>query len=333
MPASIPSPSQDGILQPTETGDPAADGRLFRRCLGHYATGIAIITAEHDGVRAAVTVNSFASVSLDPPLVLWSLSHTSRSYPLFKAGRGFAVNVLSSAQMGISRHFSSKVEDKFADIPWSPGEFGSPLLHGCLAHFECDNHSHVEGGDHTILLGLVRRASRYEGEPLLFTQGQYGVASSHPEASPAPELTGTSAGDMGTAYQQMIFSQLFKAHHVMSSLFYEHRRDEGISNSVARALISIYDKPGLTIDEVARDAYLGQRDVEDALASLRRRALVANSPDGRLSLTDEGRRLREAMLTRWKAFQDRQVEGIPEADLRATSRTLTRLITQSGFAA
>ena len=190
--AALDRLSTDDITRlPIEAGDPATDDRLFRRCLGQYGTGIAIITTETEGRRAAVTVNSFAPVSLDPPLVLWSITHTSRSYPLFKNGRCFAVNILSSTQMNISRHFSSKVEDKLADAVWSPGEFGSPLLDGCLAHFECETYSQVEGGDHTILIGLVRRASRFEREPLLFVQGQYSVADFHPGASPLPEVGGS----------------------------------------------------------------------------------------------------------------------------------------------
>ena len=98
--------AEDTARQPIEAGDPANDSRLFRRCLGLYGTGITIITTEMEDQRAAVTVNSFASVSLDPPLVLWSISRDSRSYPLFTNGRRFAVNILASTQVNVSRHFS-----------------------------------------------------------------------------------------------------------------------------------------------------------------------------------------------------------------------------------
>jgi flavin reductase (DIM6/NTAB) family NADH-FMN oxidoreductase RutF len=205
--AALDGLSTDDITRlPIEAGDPATDGRLFRRCLGQYGTGIAIITTETEGRRAAVTVNSFASVSLDPPLVLWSISHTSRSYPLFKNGGRFAVSILASTQMNVSRHFANKVEDKFADAVWSPGEFGCPLIDGCVAHFECETYSQVEGGDHTILIGLVRRARRFEGEPLLFAQGQYNVADSHPRASPSPEVGGSKSE---TPSEGTISSQIF----------------------------------------------------------------------------------------------------------------------------
>jgi flavin reductase (DIM6/NTAB) family NADH-FMN oxidoreductase RutF/DNA-binding MarR family transcriptional regulator len=311
---------------PIEAGDPAIDGRLFRRCLGQYGTGIAIITTETDGRRAAVTVNSFASVSLDPPLVLWSITNASRSHSLFNNGKRFAVNILASTQMNVSSHFASRIEDKFAGAAWSPGEFGSPLLHDCLAHLECETYSRVEGGDHTILIGLVRRAVRFEGEPLLFAQGQYSVAGTHPEASPSPEVGGSAPE---TSLEGTVISQIFDAHHLISSTFDEHRRAEGVDISVARVLACLYDTSGLKTDEVARATFLGQRDTEDAVATLRERAMLVRSGDGRLALTEAGRRLREAIRTRWQDFQQRQVAGIPESDLRAASRTLAKLIAQN----
>ncbi|WP_245459977.1 flavin reductase [Mesorhizobium sp. M1B.F.Ca.ET.045.04.1.1] len=318
--------ARDTARQPIEAGDPVNDSRLFRRCLGLYGTGIAIITAEMEDQRAAVTVNSFASVSLDPPLVLWSISRASRSHPLFTNGKRFAVNILASTQMNVSRHFSSKVEDKFADTSWSPGEFGSPLLHGCLAHFECETYAQVEGGDHTILIGLVRRASRFDGEPLLFAQGQYSVAYSHPEVSPAPEV-GRFTPE--TATEGTIIPQIFEAHHLLSAVFDEHRHAEGLDISVARVIACVYDMPGLKTDQVARATYLGQRDTEDALATLVERGMLVSSADGQLVLTEAGRHRREAIRTRWQNFQKDQLEGIPEADLRATLRTLSKLIAQN----
>ncbi|TIT80686.1 MAG: flavin reductase [Mesorhizobium sp.] len=318
--------SESATRLPIESADPAEDSRLFRRCLGLYGTGIAIITMENAGQRAAVTVNSFASVSLDPPLVLWSISHTSRSYPLFKAGGPFAVNILASTQMGVSRHFSSKIEDKFADADWSPGQHGSPLLHGCLAHFECETYAQVEGGDHTVLMGLVRRASRFEGEPLLFAQGQYSVAYAHPEVSAAPEVSGPKP-EMPS--QAGIIPQIFEAHHLLSAVFDEHRHAEGLDIPVARVIACVYDIPGLKAEQVARVTYLGQRDTEDALATLAERGMLVSGTAGELTLTGAGKRLREAIQTRWRNFQRDQMAGIPEADLRTTQKTLSKLISQN----
>lgn len=309
-----------------ESGDPAVDGRLFRKCLGQYGTGVAIITMEKDNVRAAVTVNSFASVSLEPPLILWSISHGSRSYPLFKNGRGFAVNILSSSQIDVSKHFSSKIEDKFAGVGWTSGEFGSPLLHGCLAHFECESYSQVDSGDHTILIGLVRRASRFDGEPLLFAKGQYSVANAHPDASPAPETSGPYPE---TSSAETIISQIFDAHHLISARFDEHRRAEGVDIALARVLACLYDNAGLRADELALATYLGQRDTEDAISALAQRSMLTSSADGGLTLTESGRHLREVIRARWQHFQQQEVAGIPEVDLRTTYRTLSKLIARN----
>jgi flavin reductase (DIM6/NTAB) family NADH-FMN oxidoreductase RutF/DNA-binding MarR family transcriptional regulator len=317
---------EDTTRLPVEAGDPANDSRLFRRCLGLYGTGIAVITIETEGRRAAVTVNSFASVSLDPPLVLWSISHGSRSYPLFKNGGHFAVNILASTQMNVSRHFSAKVEDKLADVEWSSGEFGSPLLDGCLAHFECETYSQVEGGDHTILIGLVRRVSRFEGEPLLFAQGQYSIAYSHPEVSSSPEVGGLKPE---TSSEGAIIPHIFEAHHLLSSTFEEHRRAESLDISVARVIACIYDMPGLRAEQVARATYLGQRDTEDALATLVEGGMLVGSADGRLILTEAGRSRREAIRKRWQDFQKDQLASISAGDRRATLRTLAKLIEQN----
>ena len=316
----------DGVRRPIEAADPAADGRLFRRCLGQYGTGIAIITTEVEGKRAAVTVNSFASVSLDPPLVLWSIGHTSRSVPAFKAAKGCAINILAASQMGVSRHFSSSIEDKFADAAWSPGMLGFPLLDGCLAHLECEPHAQIDAGDHTIMVCRVRYASRFDGEPLLFIQGQYGVADTHPASIPT---TDGGPSVPGSWFEETIVSQIFEAHHVISSNFDEHRRDEGVDVPVARILACLSDRPGSKVDEVARAAYLGQRGTEDAVALLAERGMLAISGEGHLTLTEPGMQLRESLRARWRAFQQQQLAEIPDADMRATSRTLARLISQN----
>jgi flavin reductase (DIM6/NTAB) family NADH-FMN oxidoreductase RutF/DNA-binding MarR family transcriptional regulator len=322
---AISQPNHGDAHFSIEEGDPTADGRMFRRCLGQYGTGIAIITTDVDGRRAAVTVNSFASVSLDPPLVLWSIAHTSRSYPLFTTGGRFAVNILSSKQMDVSRHFSSKVEDKFADTAWSSGRFGSPLIDGCLAHFECETHSLVEGGDHTIIIGLVKRASRFEGAPILFSQGQYSVAESHPNARSTPEAGGANTD---TTSEGTIVSQIFEAHYLLSAVFDEHRRAEGVNISVARVLACLYDAAGLKSEQLAEATFLGQRDTEDAIAELLSRTLLV-SEDGKLFLTPSGRQVREAIRTRWEDFQQAQIASIPAGDLKSTIRTLSKLISQN----
>jgi len=163
-----------------EGGDPAHDHKAFRRALGQFATGVTVVTTECEGARAAVTANSFTSLSLDPPLILWSIAKTSRSYAIFSKTGHFVVHVLGAHQINVSQHFSSAVTDKFADIDWRRGVVGSPVLDGATAVFECTTEQCYEGGDHLILVGRVRHYARYAGEALLYAQGRYGVVEDHP---------------------------------------------------------------------------------------------------------------------------------------------------------
>jgi 3-hydroxy-9,10-secoandrosta-1,3,5(10)-triene-9,17-dione monooxygenase reductase component len=150
------------------------DARAFRSALGMFATGVAVITARTEGAQhAGLTVNSFSSVSLDPPLVLWSLSLYSASLPLFQHCSHYAINILSANQIDLSQRFATSDNEKFAGLDFSPGVGGAPLLPGCCAWFECRNEARHAGGDHIIFVGLVERFRREDREPLVFQGGRY----------------------------------------------------------------------------------------------------------------------------------------------------------------
>jgi flavin reductase (DIM6/NTAB) family NADH-FMN oxidoreductase RutF len=154
----------------------ATDPRLLRQALGRFATGVTVITTRTpDGKYEGLTANSFSAVSLDPPLVLWSLRLASSSLPSFKAAGHFVVNVLSSAQSETSRHFATPRHDKFEDVEFSAGIAGCPMLDESLAIYECRTETTVEGGDHMIFLGRVIQAHYRDGEPLIFAAGKYGT--------------------------------------------------------------------------------------------------------------------------------------------------------------
>ncbi len=146
----------------------------LRRAMGLFATGVTVVTAcAPDGQLQGVTANSFSTVSLDPPLVLWSLARRARSFAQFEAAPHFAVNVLGAEQIALSRHFAAARSDKLAGIAHALGHGGCPVLAGALAHFECTRESVVDGGDHVIFIGRVLRASFREGDPLIFSAGRY----------------------------------------------------------------------------------------------------------------------------------------------------------------
>jgi flavin reductase (DIM6/NTAB) family NADH-FMN oxidoreductase RutF len=157
----------------TFEGD-AVDTPGLRQALGRFATGVAVIaTRTPEGKLEGLTANSFAAVSLDPPLVLWSLRRHAPSLPAFQSSGLFSVNVLSAGQLALSRHFATPSADKFSRVAHAPGQGGCPLIEGCLAWLECRIDQAVEGGDHLIFIGRVLRASFAEGEPLIFSAGQY----------------------------------------------------------------------------------------------------------------------------------------------------------------
>ncbi|CAB4049583.1 flavin reductase [Paraburkholderia phenoliruptrix] len=311
---------------PVERGNPADDLRMFRRCLSQYGTGVAIVTTSNGTSRFAVTVNSFSSLSLDPPLLLWSIDRKSRSFEAFSSCEHFAVNILSAEQIELSRHFSSKVIDKFADVDWVPGRFGSPLLSGCIARFECSAEARHDGGDHMILIGRVQQLERFDGMPLIFSQGQYSIPLEHPDAPGEPAAM---AAEKPNALANNVLQMIFNAHHALSDAFEEHRRAEGVSIGVARVLATVHGHPGIKADSVAAQTYLGQRDVEDAVAELEGKSLLLHTEDGGMRLTPSGVALREAIGERWIAFQNAQLESIPSADISVLMRTLKRLIEQT----
>src|SRR6266700_3812253 len=151
------------------------DPRDFRNALGTYATGVTIITAlGADGKPHGLTCNSFASVSLNPPLVLWSLGLYSSSLSVFQNANHFVINVLGASQQALANRFAKSSEDKFAGVEWTPGLGSAPLLVESVATFQCRTANRYYGGDHVIFLGAVEAYSYNRQEPLLFAHGAYG---------------------------------------------------------------------------------------------------------------------------------------------------------------
>ena len=140
-----------------------------------FATGVTIVTAcTPDGVLVGLTANSFNSVSLSPPLVLWSLARTAGSMGAFSTGSHYAINILSADQQSLAKQFASKTGDRFEGVQFTAGMGGAPLLAGAAATFECYNRSRYEEGDHVIFVGEVERCACTTGaSPLLFHGGKF----------------------------------------------------------------------------------------------------------------------------------------------------------------
>ena len=150
------------------------DSAGLRRALGRFATGVVVIaTCTPEAELVGLTANSFAAVSLDPPLVLWSLNRKASSFSGFSRSAHFTVSILGAEQEALARHFAARRDDKFATVAFTRGHGGCPLIADSLATFECRAVSKMDGGDHVVFLGRVLNATYREGDPLIFSAGQF----------------------------------------------------------------------------------------------------------------------------------------------------------------
>ena len=156
----------------------------FREALGHYASGITVITSHVDGEPIGFTCQSFYSVSVSPPLVSFSVMSSSASYPRIRQAGRFAVNILSGEQVTISNQFARRGTDKWHGVEWQASPLGNPLLGGSLHWLDCEIHAEYAAGDHLIVIGEVKALSLQETaatQPLLYFKGQYCNLATHTE--------------------------------------------------------------------------------------------------------------------------------------------------------
>jgi len=152
-----------------------SDNRLFRDVLGQFCTGVVTITSiDSDGYKIGITVNSFSSLSLDPPLILWSIAKTSDSFQNFILGSSFIVNILGRDQEHIASKFSIPNKNKFSGVNTTLGLNNIPMIDNSMAYLECDVYNRYVGGDHDIIVGLVKKFSNVKKDPLVFFNGKYG---------------------------------------------------------------------------------------------------------------------------------------------------------------
>lgn len=306
-----------------ESGEPKSDLSAFRRCLGQFATGVTVVTACNEGNFVGMTANSFSSVSLDPPLVLWSAKRESASFASFEAATHFAVNVLASDQVHLSKHFGRSGPDKFTGISCKPGLGGAPLLEGVVATFECQRAIDYPGGDHLIFVGEVKRFTRYDREALVFAQGLYSIASVHPDlVSPLAPSSDLPAGPMN----DFMTALMYRAHGCLSAALDEGREVEGLTVLQTRVMAAIETLPDSTLDDLLPELFLGSNTAQSTLSELIHMGLVQVGPSGELSLTEIGRIRNGSLLSRARAIEARELSGLPAHDVAACRRVLDYLV-------
>ena len=309
-----------------EHGDPAADPRAFRRALGQFATGVTVIATQADGKPVGVTANSFSSLSLDPPLVLWSIARTSRSFATFSGAAHFCVSILAADQIDVSQKLSGASEDKFADVSWRPGTGGAPVIDGAAATLECSTETIYEGGDHIILIGRVVRYARYPGDVLLYAQGQYGIVEEHPAFKLEQGETVARPAGAPAGMETPVSTLLYLAHHYSSAAFEKYRREEGISLAQSRVLNALTRESPLSIERLAAGIYLTERATEDAVNELLQRGRLLRDVTGKLSLTGKGVELAQTIRRKVDSYERELFAGIAPDKLRSTKEVLLKFI-------
>lgn len=277
--------------------DKQFDGGEFRHALGSFTTGVTVVTTRGTGGEdIGLTANSFNSVSLDPPMVLWSLGKSAMSMPHFKAADYFAVHVLSQDQELLSTRFAKRGEDKFAGLDVQRGLGGVPLLPNCAARFICKTAYQYEGGDHIIFVGEVTDFSHWETPPLLFHRGQYGQINREVRAELPSGDEGAFQGDALGYLLRLCSAQIFAP--VRDELF---NRNLTLPQYYVLALIAKFDPESrsklmelLEFGDVVPSA--------EELDELEVRGLIA-SEGGRVSMTPTGSRLHMELASIYKASE------------------------------
>ncbi len=313
-----------GALEGT---NPKLDLSAYRRGLGQFATGVTVITAQANGQMGGLTANSFTSVSLDPPLVLWSIKYDSDSFSVFKNCTHFAINVLSSEQIDISKRFARSGGDKFSDVDWHSGLGGSPILNGAIAVFQCRREAEYPGGDHLMFLGQVERFNHLHGEPLLFVQGRYGVPVDHPESIDAVRVgAGKTSSESKGPLNEFLSALMYRAYGELSKILEQGREAEGLNAYQSRTLAAIETFPDRTVETLMPELFLGQNIVDHTISELQSMGYLKLTSDKRLELTETGRERLNAMLEKVRLLEVQQLEGIPAEDVETVRRVLRALI-------
>ena len=301
--------------------DAAIDKRAFRDALGAFVTGVTIVTTiDADNNPVGLTANSFNSVSLDPPLVLWSLALNSASLPAFRQASHWAVHILSAGQEDLSNRFATKGHDKFAGLQTNEGPGGIPLFDGCTARFVCRATFEYEGGDHAIFVGEVLDLTREPTAPLIYHAGRYGRVM--PQAAPPPPI---EPGDDGAFGRHFLGHLLGRAHH---QVFHEVRREyrsRGLRAADYTVLVSLGLGDGCTqADLVARAARGGVELPQDPIDRLIETGHIAREGD-LVRLTHPGRRMVMELVAVAQASQLRLEDRLSPEDMRALVHLLGKL--------
>ncbi|MCK6188135.1 p-hydroxyphenylacetate 3-hydroxylase reductase component [Pseudomonas sp. EYE_354] len=301
------------------------DPRAFRRALGNFATGVTVVTAaDGSGRKVGVTANSFNSVSLDPPLVLWSIDKRSSSHGVFEEASHFAVNVLAADQIDLSNNFARPRDDRFAEIAYEPGEGGAPVFADCSARFHCEKYQQVDGGDHWIMIGKVVAFDDFGRSPLLYHQGAYSMVLPHTRMTKRDESQPPSSHFQGRLSHNLYYL-MTQAVRAYQSSYQPRQLSTGLRTNEARMLMVLENDARLSASDLLREVAMPVREIDDAVANLKRKGLVDDDEHG-VRLTAAGIEKTEALWAIAREQQDKVFAAFSQDQIETFKTVLKQLI-------
>lgn len=301
----------------------AFDARDFRRALSQFPTGVTVITAlDKQGEPVGVTASSFNSVSMDPPLILWSIDKGAYSLETFQETEFFAVNVLNRDQVETSNRFASRGEDKFSGIDYSAGQGGAPVLADYAAQFECKTWAVYEGGDHLILVGEVV-GYRYNDaqSPLVFARGSYAVSATHPQM--AQSSTSAEAGEFVGDYLLYLLRETYNRYS--QELYPKLQQECGVTPEEWRILALLADNEQMQISDLAPVVMQPEGALIETAGFMADKNLLTQVGDS-LALTAEGSVLAANLLNIAKVHEANMLAKLPEDQAALLKESLRAII-------
>ncbi|SFX18986.1 p-hydroxyphenylacetate 3-hydroxylase reductase component [Marinospirillum alkaliphilum] len=301
------------------------DSRAFRRALGNFATGVTVVTAATpDGQKTGVTANSFNSVSLEPPLILWSIDKRSGSCAVFEQASHFAVNILAADQMDTSNHFARPGEDKFAGVHATTGLGGAPLLPDTAACFQCESYQTVDGGDHWILIGKVVAFEDSGRAPLVYHQGSYAVVMPHSRFPARKDNEPAAIERLKSRFKDNLYYLMTQAVRAYQADYAPLQLSTGLRTSEARMLMVLQETPKLCRAELLREVNMPEVEVDNAAAILQRKGLVQFGDDC-YSITAAGEAQAETLWALSRQEQEKMFGDFSQQELDTFRKVLTQL--------
>lgn len=303
----------------------------FRKTLGQFATGVTIITTlDGAGAPVGVTASSFNSVSMDPPLILWSLAKDALSLGAYQDSGAFNVHVLSIEQDDLSNLFARRGADKFAGLDFVPGVNGMPLLADCAATFQCQTRHQYDGGDHYIFVGEVLACESSDRPPLVYHGGQYAAALPRgAEGAPEDEVD----LQQGSFTSDFFIYLLSRAHFQFSHALRQPDAGLGLPSAAYYVIGVLCQQGGLSRNEILeRMAVTGHCPSDGVFDKLCDMGFIADDA-GEYTVTDKGREFQVALLARSMDLEEQVLSGFRPEEIGLLKNMLRRLIekTDSGL--